>query len=249
MNQLTIDINCDLGEGLSNDEALMPFITSANIACGFHAGNETTIRQTIDYCKKYKVVIGAHPGFNDKENFGRKEIVLEEKAYYELVLQQLILFKKICDEKEVTLHHVKPHGALYNMAAKNKPLATTIAKAVKDFDASLIFYGLSGSKMITVAKEIGLQTCSEVFADRTYQNDGTLTSRTEANALIQSTDESVKQVLKMVREQKVQSLQGDAISITAETICIHGDGEYAVSFAKKIYEQLLKENIQLKAPQ
>jgi 5-oxoprolinase (ATP-hydrolysing) subunit A len=249
MNQLTVDINCDLGEGLSNDEALMPLITSANIACGFHAGNETTIWRTIDYCKKYNVAIGAHPGFEDKENFGRKEIILEEDAYYELVFKQLILFKKICNEKEVTLHHVKPHGALYNMAAKNKPLAAIIAKAVKDFDASLIFYGLNGSEMITAAKEIGLQTCSEVFADRTYQSDGTLTSRTEANALIQSTDESIKQVLKMVREQKVQSLQGDAISITAETICIHGDGEHAVSFAKEIYEQLLKENIQLKAPQ
>jgi 5-oxoprolinase (ATP-hydrolysing) subunit A len=248
MNRLTVDINCDLGEGLSNDEALMPFITSANIACGFHAGNETTIRQNIDYCKKYKVAIGAHPGFNDKQNFGRKEILLEEDAYYELIFKQLVLFKKICDEKEASLHHVKPHGAIYNMAAKNKSLAAIIAKAVKDFDASLIFYGLSGSEMIAAAKEIELQTCSEVFADRTYQSDGTLTSRTEANALIQSTDQSVKQVLKMVREQKVQSFGGDAISITAETICIHGDGEHAVSFAKEIQQQLLQENIQLKAP-
>jgi 5-oxoprolinase (ATP-hydrolysing) subunit A len=248
MNQLTVDINCDLGEGLSNDEALMPFITSANIACGFHAGNETTIRRTIDYCKKYNAAVGAHPGFNDKENFGRKKMTMEQEAYYELVFTQLILFKKICDEKEVTLHHVKPHGALYNMAATNKPLAAIIAKAIKDFDASLIFYGLSGSEMITAAKEIGLQTCSEVFADRTYQSDGTLTPRTETDALIQSTDQSVKQVLNMVSEQKVQSLQGSAISISAETICIHGDGEHAVSFAKEIHAQLLKENIQLKAP-
>jgi 5-oxoprolinase (ATP-hydrolysing) subunit A len=248
MNQLTVDINCDLGEGLSNDTGLMPFITSANIACGFHAGNETTIRRTIDYCKRYKVAIGAHPGFNDKESFGRKEIVLDDKEYYNLVFQQLILFNKICDEKEVVLHHVKPHGALYNMAAKDKSLAATIAKAVKDFDASLIFYGLSGSEMITAAKEIGLQTCSEVFADRTYQSDGTLTPRTETNALIQSTDESVMQVLKMVCEQKVKSLQDSVISIAAETICIHGDGEHAVSFAKEIYARLLKENIQLKAP-
>jgi 5-oxoprolinase (ATP-hydrolysing) subunit A len=248
MNRLTVDINCDLGEGLNNDEALMPFITSANITCGFHAGDENTIRQTIEYCKKYNAAVGAHPGFDDKKNFGRKEIMLDDKAYYELVFKQLVLFRKICDEKEIRLHHVKPHGALYNMATKNKPLAATIAKAVKDFDASLIFYGLSRSEMITAAKEIGLQTCSEVFADRTYQSDGTLTSRTEANAIIQSTDESVKQVLKMVREQKVQSLQGEAVSISAETICIHGDGEHAVSFAKEIHAQLLKENIQLKAP-
>jgi UPF0271 protein len=248
MNLLTVDINCDLGEGLSNDEALMPFITSANIACGFHAGNETTIRQTIDYCKKYKVAIGAHPGFNDRQNFGRKEIVLEEKGYYELVFKQLVFFKKICDEKEVALHHVKPHGALYNMAAKSKPLAVTIVKAVKDFDASLIFYGLSGSEMIMSAKEIGLQTCSEVFADRTYQNNGTLTHRAETNALITLTEQSVSQVLKMIREQKVQSLQGDEVSITAETICIHGDGVYAVSFAKEICQSLIKEGIQLKAP-
>jgi 5-oxoprolinase (ATP-hydrolysing) subunit A len=248
MNQLTVDINCDLGEGLSNDEALMPFITSANIAGGFHAGDETTIRRTIDYCKKYEVAIGAHPGFDDRQNFGRKEIVLEEAAYYELVFKQLSLFKKICDEKEVALHHIKPHGALYNMAAKNKPLAATIVKAVKDFDSSLIFYGLSGSEMITAAKEMNLQTCSEVFADRTYQSDGTLTPRKEADALIQSTDESVKQVLKMVREQKVQSLQGEAVSILAETICIHGDSEQAVLFAKEIYHRLIKEGIQLKAP-
>jgi 5-oxoprolinase (ATP-hydrolysing) subunit A len=248
MNQLTVDINCDLGEGLSNDVELMPFITSANIACGFHAGDETTIRRTIDYCKQYKVAVGAHPGFNDKENFGRKEILLDESAYYQLVFQQLVLFKKICDEKEVRIHHVKPHGALYNMAAQNKPLAAIIAKAVKNFDASLIFYGLSGSEMITAAKEIRIKTCSEVFADRTYQSDGTLTPRTEANALITSTEQSVSQVLKMIREQKVQSLQGDAISIIAETICIHGDGEHAVSFAKEIYHRLIKENIQLKAP-
>lgn len=248
MNRLTVDINCDLGEGLNNDAELMPFITSANIACGFHAGDKATIRRTIDYCIKYKAGIGAHPGFNDKQNFGRKEIILEQRAYYELVFQQLVLFKKICEEKEVPLHHVKPHGALYNMAAKNKLLAKTIAKAVKDFDASLVFYGLSGSEMITAAKDIGLQTCSEVFADRTYQNDGTLTPRTNADALIQSTDESVKQVLKMVREQKVQSLQGQAVSISAETICIHGDGEHALSFAKEIYHRLIKEGIQLKAP-
>lgn len=248
MSQLTVDINCDLGEGLSNDAELMPFITSANIACGFHAGDETTIRRTIDYCKKYKVAIGAHPGFDDKQNFGRKEIILEQQAYYQLVFQQLILFKKICNEKGVALHHVKPHGALYNMGAKDKLLARTIAKAVKDFDASLIFYGLSGSEMIAAAKDIGLQTCSEVFADRTYQSDGTLTPRTEADALIQSTEEPVKQVLKMVREQKVQSLRGETVSISAETICIHGDGEHAVSFAKEIYHRLIKEGIQLKAP-
>ncbi len=248
MNLLTVDINCDLGEGLSNDEALMSFITSANIACRFHAGDEATISRTIDYCKKYKVAIGAHPGFGDKQNFGRKEIILEQQAYYELVFQQLVLLKKICDEKKVILHHVKPHGALYNMAAKDKLLAAAIAKAVKDFDASLIFYGLSGSEMIAAAKDIDLKTCSEVFADRTYQSDGTLTPRTEADALIQSTDESVKQVQKMVSEQKVQSLQGDTVSIAAETICIHGDGEHAVSFAKEIYHRLIKEGIQLKAP-
>lgn len=228
------DINCDMGEGIGDDELIMPYIISANIACGFHAGDVETMQQTILLAKNYKVNIGVHPSFLDKENFGRTEIETSPQEVYELVSTQIKILQKIAVENNAALHHVKPHGALYNMAAKDKSLAKTIADAVKDFNKNLILFGLSGSFLISEAKAIGLKTASEVFADRTYRDDGSLTPRSQPNALIQNIDEAIEQVLMMVNKGKVKTVSGKEIPIIAETICIHGDGKNAVEFARAI---------------
>jgi UPF0271 protein len=233
-----IDINCDMGEGIGNESELMPFIQSANIACGYHAGNEDTMRRVINLCLANDVHVGAHPSFLDKENFGRTEMHLLPAEIYQLVSKQLGIIKAITLECGAVLHHVKPHGALYNMASKDSTLANTLALAVKDFDASLVYYGLSGSVMINQAKQLGLKTANEVFADRTYQSDGTLTPRSQANALLTDTSEVEKQVLKFVQENKVTTVTGQDIFIQADTICIHGDGPHAVDFAKAVFKQL-----------
>ncbi len=229
-----VDINCDMGEGIGNDELIMPFITSVSIACGYHAGDAATMWQTVESAIKHKISIGAHPSFLDRNNSGRTEINLDQEEIYELVSQQLIILNEITSELGTKLHHVKPHGALYNMSAKNAALANTIARAVKDFDASLILFGLSGSHSISEAKKIGLKTASEVFADRTYQDDGSLTPRSQSNALIEETDKAVAQVLQTIKEGTVTTVSGKIIPIAAETICIHGDGKNAIEFAKAI---------------
>jgi 5-oxoprolinase (ATP-hydrolysing) subunit A len=235
---LTCDLNCDMGEGVGNDEAIMPFITSANISCGFHAGNGDIIRQTISLAMKYDIHIGAHPSFRDKENFGRKEMHIGHDKLYAIVLEQLIKLDLITKEKGTTLHHVKPHGALYNMAARDPGTAGTIVLAVKDFNEELILYGLSNSFLISQAKALGLKTASEVFADRTYQDDGSLTPRSQPNALIENSEQCIQQVLQMTRQGTVTTVSGKIIPIVADTICIHGDGKHAVIFAKKIHEAL-----------
>jgi UPF0271 protein len=232
----TVTINCDMGEGIGNDAAIIPYIDRANIACGFHAGDIYTMEQTIALCCEHNVAIGAHPSFLDRENFGRKEMVLSLEEIYELVTQQLIILGEIADAFDKKIDHVKPHGALYNMSARDPLLAKTIARAVKDFDPELILVGLSGSHSIQQAGEHGLKTSSEIFADRTYQDNGSLTPRSLPNALIHETDKAVKQVLQMVMEGTVTTVSGKKIPIIAETICIHGDGEQAVEFAKAIHE-------------
>ena len=240
-----IDINCDMGEDMGNDELIMPYVSSASIACGYHSGNEYTMQNTVDLCIAHHVSVGAHPSFNDRENFGRREMNITAEQTFRLITEQLeILSKFIKNEK---MHHVKPHGALYNMAAKDRALAEAIALAVKNFDKSLVIYGLAGSFSISEAQKAGLKTASEVFADRTYQDDGTLTSRTQPHALIENTDDSVKQVLQMIRQQTVTTISGKEIPITAETICIHGDGKNAVAFARTINQLLNKEFIEIKA--
>ncbi len=181
---LQIDINCDVGEGMGNEELLMPNISSANIACGFHAGDENEMRRVVDLCLKYNVAIGAHPSFPDKENFGRTAMYLPPESIQQLITAQLNILQKITLEAGGKLHHVKPHGALYNMASKDVLLAKSIAAAVKEFDDSLIYYGLAGSVMIDEAVSYGLPVAQEVFADRTYQQDGSLTPRDMAGALI-----------------------------------------------------------------
>lgn len=236
-----------MGEGMPTDEAIMPFITSANIACGYHAGDETTMQQTIDLAIKYKVAIGAHPGFDDKANFGRTEMQLTSTEIYQLVFKQVQALRNMCVESKVSLHHVKPHGALYNMAAKNTEMATAIAHSVADIDPRLILYGLSGSQLIAQAKAVGLRTASEVFADRTYQNNGSLTPRSQSNALIINMQQSLEQVLQMIQHNTVTSVAFVSIPIQADTICLHGDGDHAVEFAKAIHQTLLQHHIEIKS--
>lgn len=235
---LICDLNCDMGEGIGNDEAIMPYISSANISCGFHAGNGDTIRQSIALAIRHNVRIGAHPSFRDKENFGRKEIQLPPDKLYAIVLEQLIKLDLIAKEKGTRLYHVKPHGALYNMAARDAETATVIAQAIKDFNEELVLYGLSDSLLISKGKALGLKTANEVFADRTYQDNGSLTPRSNNKALIENEDDCLKQVLQMVNYGTVTTTSGKTIPIAADTICIHGDGKHAVTFAKKIHEAL-----------
>ena len=180
----TIDINCDLGEGIGNDELIMPYISSANVACGYHAGDEKTMKQTVELCKKYSVAVGAHPSYPDKENFGRTDMLLHPGEIYEMIVKQINCLEKIATAADVPLHHVKPHGALYNMAARDKGLAPFVALAILDTNSKYLLYGLSGSYLVKEGKNLGLKTVNEVFADRTYKDDGSLTSRSKPGALI-----------------------------------------------------------------
>src|SRR6185436_17935904 len=247
MPMKTIDINCDMGEGVGNDELIMPYISSANIACGYHAGDENTMRQTVQLCKKYNVAVGAHPSYPDKINFGRTDMQLHPGEIYEMIVKQINSLEKIAEENDVPVHHVKPHGALYNMAARDKALAPFVALAILDTNSKYILYGLSGSYLIKEGKNLGVKTANEVFADRVYKDDGSLTSRAKAGALIQDTDKAVAQVLQMVKEGTVTSINGKKVPIIAETICIHGDGEHAVEFAKAIHDALVGEGIEIRA--
>ena len=243
---LTCDLNCDMGEGIGNDKAIMPFITSANIACGYHAGDENTMHETVLLAKEAGVAIGAHPSFLDRENFGRTEIKdIQPQQIYELVIAQIKALHTIAKACNADLHHVKPHGALYNMAAKDAHLSMAIARAVFDFGKNLVLFGLSGSYLISVSKAIGLKTASEVFADRTYQDDGSLTPRTKPNAIIEDEEQSLQQVLGMIKKGKVIATSGKEVAIVAETICLHGDGKNAVAFAKAIHDKLIAEGVKI----
>ena len=240
---MTIDLNCDMGEGLANDALLMPYISSANIACGYHAGDETIMKQTIETALLHHVSIGAHPGFDDKANFGRTEMQLPLQQVYDLVAEQVFLLTKIAATMGAQLHHVKPHGALYNMSAKDPALAAIIARAVYDADRGLSLFGLSGSYSVAEAKVLGLTAIAEVFADRTYCDDGSLTPRSMPGALITDEDISIKQVIRMIKEKTVVSTNNKQVKIKAETICLHGDGVHALAFAKRIHQTLQTNSI------
>lgn len=234
-----IDLNCDMGESwgtrvVGEDAEVMPWISSANVACGFHGGDPMVMRYTIDLAVKHHVTIGAHPSFHDLEGFGRNNMDLSAVEIYHLVLYQISALKGMAEACGARLHHVKPHGALYNMAAGSSIYANAIAAAVRDLDADLVLYGLSGSELIRAGQSKGLLTCSEVFADRTYQDDGSLTPRGMPNALITDKEKAVEQVMMMVGEGKVRTVSGTSIPIRAETICIHGDHGGAAIFVREL---------------
>ncbi|MFS0655904.1 LamB/YcsF family protein [Bacillus sp. 179-C3.3 HS] len=247
-----VDINCDLGESfgaytIGSDEQILEYVTSANIACGFHAGDPTVMRRTVRMALDKGVRIGAHPGLQDLVGFGRRPMAISPEEAYDLVIYQIGALAAFLKAEGGKMQHVKPHGALYNMAAKNAELSEFIAKAVYDVDPNLILYGLSGSELALAGEKIGLQVAHEVFSDRTYQADGTLTSRREPRALIEDDEMAVQQVIRMVKEGKVHTIQGEDLSLKADTICIHGDGSHALQFAKTITAKLKLANIHIQA--
>ncbi|KGP70885.1 LamB/YcsF family protein [Pontibacillus yanchengensis] len=246
-----IDLNCDMGESFGtykkgNDEELLQYVTSANIACGFHAGDASTMRNTVQLALEHGVGIGAHPGLDDLVGFGRRTIDITPKEAYEIVVYQIGALKAFVEAEGSSLQHVKPHGALYNMAAKNKELSAAIAEAVYNVDANLILFGLAGTELYHAGNNLNLHTASEVFSDRTYQQDGTLTPRSEKNAIITDHKTASKQVIRMIQDQQVLSQQKIDVPIKADTICIHGDGEYAVEFARFISSALKEANIEVR---
>ena len=243
-----IDLNCDMGESfgtyqLGNDEEILDFVTSANIACGFHAGDPTTMRKTVKMALEKNVAIGVHPGLPDLAGFGRRNIQITPEEAYDLVLYQVGALSAFVKAEGGKLQHVKPHGALYNMAARDYSLSLSIAKAIYRMDPELILFGLAGSELIKAGEKVGLRCANEVFSDRTYQQDGTLTPRTNSNAIIHTQERAVNQVIRMIKEGKVLSQQGLDVPINAQTICIHGDNKHALEFAKYLSSSLLNEKV------
>jgi len=234
-----------MGEGCANDAELMTFVSSANIACGSHAGDIDTMKRTVELALANGVAIGAHPGYPDREGFGRQPMSLSPKEVFEIVQEQIATLIGVCDELGAALHHVKPHGALYNQAAKDRELAASIAEAVRGIDAALVLYGLSGSALIYEGKAAGLMTASEVFADRTYSSDGTLTPRSEPGALITELEQSILQIFQMIELGTVASTSGENIAIESATICVHGDGPNAVMFASSVRSALTTKGIRI----
>lgn len=233
-----IDLNCDVGEGMGNDAAIMPWITSANIACGAHAGDEATMRETVALARAFGVSVGAHPGFADRANFGRKEIALTPREIERLVTKQVAALCGMAD-----VRHVKPHGALYNLAAREWVVAEAIARAVRGVDERLILFGLAGSELVRAGRAGGLRVAEEGFGDRRYGAGGALVPRSEARAMIEDEAEAVAQVLRMVREGSVRAVEGTEVRIAVDTICVHGDGAHAVEFARRIREGLEKAGV------
>ncbi|MFE8699532.1 5-oxoprolinase subunit PxpA [Cytobacillus sp. FJAT-54145] len=249
---MKIDLNCDLGESfgaykIGNDEEMMKYITSANIACGFHAGDPSIMRRTVRLALNHGVSIGAHPGLPDLYGFGRREISVTADEVYDLVVYQIGALQAFVTSEGGKMNHVKPHGALYNMCAVNQDLAESVAKAVYHVNPDLILFGLNNSTLIYEGEKVGLKTANEVFADRTYQSDGTLTPRSHPQALIESDEASINQVLQMIFEKKVTSIDQVEVPLHADTICLHGDGQHAVKFAKKITETLTSKEVVLTA--
>ncbi|MEK8129579.1 5-oxoprolinase subunit PxpA [Paenibacillus filicis] len=243
-----VDLNCDMGESfgayrLGRDAEILPYVTSVNIACGFHAGDAGTMRTTVKLALEQAVGIGAHPGLQDLIGFGRRRMDISPQEAYDLVVYQIGALWGFVRSEGGAMQHVKAHGELYNMAAVNPGLAEAVAEAVYKVDPGLILLGLAGSELIRAGERIGLRTASEVFSDRTYQSSGSLTPRRQPDALITDDGEAVRQVIRMVQEGKVHSRQGTDVGIQADTVCIHGDGAHALEFARTIHEALQQAGI------
>lgn len=242
---LRIDLNCDLGEGGAHDAALMPLITSANIACGGHAGDEATMRAAIMLALEHGVAIGAHPSLPDRVNFGRSERPVSPEEARELVRTQTERLQALATEAGGMVTHVKPHGALYNMAARDPALARAVAEAVFEADSRLVLVGLSGSRLPEAGLACGLRVMHEVFADRRYQADGSLTPRSRADAVIHDRVAVVEQVLRMVREGRVRATDGSEVEIQADTVCLHGDGPDPVAYARGLRDALKEAGVMI----
>ena len=239
-----IDLNCDLGESfgaytIGMDEKVIPFITSVNVACGFHAGDPLVMQRTVALCKQSGAAVGAHPGFPDLQGFGRRQMKLTPAEAKACVQYQIGALKAFCDAAGVPLHHVKPHGALYNMAGKDRALADAICAAVKESAPGAVLLALSGSEMVKAANAIGLPVASEVFADRGYQADGSLVPRGAPGAMIENEDTAIAQVLQMAAQGTVQADDGSTVTLQADSVCVHGDGPKALAFVQRISAALL----------
>ncbi|NLA76555.1 MAG: LamB/YcsF family protein [Clostridiales bacterium] len=247
-----IDLNCDLGESfgaykIGLDDKILPFISSANVACGFHASDPLVMSETVKNAAKSGAAVGAHPGFPDLMGFGRRNMnvsAAEAKAYISYQIGALDAF---CRANGVKLRHIKPHGALYNMAAKERSLADAICEAVYEYDNSLILLGLSGSMLLEAAKAKGLPYASEVFADRAYEEDGSLVARTKEGAVIKDEDEAVNRVIRMVTQGTVEAITGKVVPIKADSVCVHGDNEKALAFVMKIRASLESSGVKISA--
>jgi len=247
---MEININCDLGESsklhsTENDPLLLEIVNSANIACGYHAGDKLTMEQTIEISKKNNVSIGAHPSFKDSENFGRKRLNLPSSEIKKLVIDQINILSNIADEKKMKVTHVKPHGALNNMACEDYDLAKLISQSIIETNKNLIFLVPTGSQMEKAGKKLGLKTAAEIFSDRNYEDDGNLISRSKKNAMITDPEIAKKHVIKMVENQALNCYSGKQIPCDIDSICVHGDGESAVNTAKQIKEGLIKSGVTL----
>ena len=246
-----VDLNSDLGESfgaytIGCDEEVLPLVTSANVACGFHASDPVVMRKTVEMAARAGIQIGAHPGYPDLMGFGRRNMSVspdEAKAY---TMYQLGALHAFCTAAGMTMQHVKPHGALYNMAGKDYALAKGICEAIREFDPDLIVLALSGGELLRCAQDMGLRAASEVFADRAYEEDGSLVNRRKEGAMITDEDLAIERVIRMIKEQKVTALSSKDISLKADSICVHGDGPKALAFVRKIREALKAENIELR---
>ncbi len=249
---VTIDLNCDMGEGFGlyragQDDAIIPLVSSANIACGFHAGDPSTMRRTVQRCLEHRVAIGAHPGLPDLVGFGRREMDITPEEAYDMTLYQIGALAAFVQAEGGRLHHVKPHGALYNMAARRSELARAVAEAVYHFDPQLIFYGLSGSSLIEEAEQLGLTTASEVFADRAYEADGSLTPRGVEGSVLHDINQASQQALQMVTEQAVNVRQSASmVQLRAETLCVHGDSPQALPLLQQLHQVFKAHEIQIR---
>lgn len=245
-----IDLNSDLGESfghytIGNDERIIPLVSSANVACGFHASDPMVMMETITRMKTAGGQIGAHPGFPDLMGFGRRNMALsadEAKAYTQYQVSALM---GMCSAQGIGIQHVKPHGAFYNMAAQDYELSKAICQAVKELDSNIIIMGLSGSKTVQAARDMGMRTAEEVFADRAYEEDGSLVNRRKEGAMIHDEEEAIERVVRMIKEGKVKAITGKDIELHPNSVCVHGDGEKALLFVQKIRETLLREGIEI----
>ena len=245
-----VDLNCDLGESfgaytLGMDGAVIPHISSANVACGVHASDPLVMAKTVAMAKEYGVAVGAHPGYPDLVGFGRRNLSVTPAEVKAMVQYQIGALQAFCTANGVQLQHVKPHGAMYNMAAKDRRLADAICQGIREVAPQLILLGLSGSCLLDAGREAGLRCASEVFADRAYEDDGSLTPRGQEGAVITGEEEAIARVLQMVQQGTVQTRSGKTISMQADSVCLHGDGEKAVAFAEKIRNALVANGVKV----
>lgn len=244
---MRIDFNCDLGEGCGDDAAIIPLITSASIACGGHAGDEATMRTTLRLCREHGVAAGAHPGYPDREGFGRRELPFSPDQVRSFVREQISTLAAIAASEHMRLSHVKPHGALYNIAARDRVIADAIVAAVRGIDPKLVVFGLSGSQLAAAAEAAGLRVAHEVFAERRYETDGSLTPRNRDDAVIHDLGEMIEQVHSFVRDGSVVARTGERIRLRADTLCLHGDRADAAQFAMTIRDALTAEGVRILA--